>query len=203
MVVVVVAVATSSGCKCTSESPALETNPSAEVVPPDVVYKPPRYDLGLTLNDATTDTVYVGWILLRLQGSWLRREAGSVTFASSALELEVRASDGSLVSLPWVLRPLPPVTTLSLDTPDLEVLWTLDGPGASSLVPGSYTAAAKWADFQTDPLAFRVAMPPEPLSSTDRVARARLEADIATFRGLPANGAVEAGCSRTQTTRSC
>lgn len=193
-ILVVVAVVVFSGCKCTSASPDLETTPSAEVVPPDIVYKPPNYDLGLTLNDATTDTIYIGWpVILRLQGAWLRREAGSVSFANSALALEVRASDGSLVSLPWVLQPLSTVTTLSLDSPDLEVLWTLDGPGASSLIPGSYTAGVKWADFQTDTLVFRVAMPPEPLSSTDRVARARLEADVAALRGLPTNVAVEAG----------
>lgn len=182
-----------SGCKCSSSR--LDVSPSAEVAPPDIVYKRPNYDLGLTLNDATSETLWAGWpIVLRLQGAWFTREAGSVTFSADTLELEVRAVDGSLVVLPWRIRQPPPaVSTLSLATPNLELLWTLDAVSATALAPGEYNVSAKWGEFRTQRLNFKVAPAPNPLTADDRLARARLDADIATFRGESAQAAIASG----------
>lgn len=141
--------------------------------------------LGLTLNDATSSALVVGWpAALRLQVAWMTEATTPLLLDAGSLALVVSDAAGTPVTWPWLLATvLPDSTSLGPDTDVLELAWTLSAAQASALVPGRYTLRASWGGLRTPPLEVDVLASPVNPSSAQRGALARLAADVALLRG--------------------
>lgn len=183
---VLVCVAASACSQCGKTQPPPDVPVFVEMTPDS---GPGRVDadsveFGLTLNDATSTQLHVGWpAVVTLHGLWTGDEPGLVGFERSDVQLHVINESGSSESWPWVVDDGASSWTLTRGGEVAQIRWSLDASQAAALRVGKYRLEAAWKERRSEALEIEVVAAPSNPSTDERSRRAQLASRVATLRG--------------------